>query len=123
VSQDEEPLVSLPRITHQRKFLALLKLGNKRTEFRRLKPLRSPDQMYLSHLGIQRHRQPDTEHQVAVLQLNRKNEGWGSPTAATIDSQSVKSAEKGGPMIRRGTTLAKRSKARSATSSLIRKGF
>jgi len=46
-----------------------------------------------------------------------------SPTAVIIDSQSVKSAEKGGPMIRRGTTLAKRSKARSATSSLIRKGF
>ena len=46
-----------------------------------------------------------------------------SPTAAIIDSQSVKSAEKGGPMIRRGTTLAKRSKARSATSSSIRKGF
>ena len=46
-----------------------------------------------------------------------------SPTAAIIDSQSVKSAEKWGPMIRRGTTLVKRSKTRSATSSLIRKGF
>jgi transposase len=41
-----------------------------------------------------------------------------SPTAAIIDSQSVKSAEKGGSgLIRTGTTPAKRSKARSATSS------
>jgi transposase len=44
-----------------------------------------------------------------------------SPTAAVIDSQSVKSAEKGGPMIRRATTLARRSRARSVTSSSIRK--
>ena len=44
-----------------------------------------------------------------------------SPTAAIIDSQSVKSAEKGGLMIRRGTMLARRSKARSVTSSSIRK--
>jgi transposase len=44
-----------------------------------------------------------------------------SPTAAVIDSQSVKSAEKGGPTIRRGTTLARRSRARSVTLSSIRK--
>ena len=44
-----------------------------------------------------------------------------SPTAAVIDSQSVKSAEKGGLMIRQGTMLARRSRARSATSSSIRK--
>jgi transposase len=44
-----------------------------------------------------------------------------SPTAAVIDSQSVKSAEKGGAAIRRGTTLARRSRARSVTSSSIRK--
>ena len=45
-----------------------------------------------------------------------------SPTAAIIDSQSVKSAEKGGPAsIRRATTPARRSRARSATSSSIRK--
>jgi transposase len=44
-----------------------------------------------------------------------------SPTAAVIDSQSVKSAEKGGATIRRGTTLARRSRARSVTSSSIRK--
>jgi transposase len=45
-----------------------------------------------------------------------------SPTAAIIDSQSVKSAEKGGPAsIRRVTTLARRSMARSATFWSIRK--
>jgi len=39
-----------------------------------------------------------------------------SPTAAIIDSQSVRSAEKGGPApIRRATTPARRSRARSAT--------
>ena len=44
-----------------------------------------------------------------------------SPTAAIIDSQSVKSAEKGGSTTRRGTTLARRSRARNVTSSSIRK--
>ena len=44
-----------------------------------------------------------------------------SPTAAIIDSQSVKSAEKGGSMTRRGMTPARRSKARNVTSSSIRK--
>jgi transposase len=40
-----------------------------------------------------------------------------SPTAAIIDSQSVKSAEKGGPRsTRTATTRARKSKARSATS-------
>ena len=45
-----------------------------------------------------------------------------SPTAAIIDSQSVKSAEKGGSLLtRRVLTLAKGSRARSATSSSIPK--
>jgi transposase len=45
-----------------------------------------------------------------------------SPTAAIIDSQSVKSAEKGAPAsIRRATTPARKSRARNATSSSIRK--
>jgi len=45
-----------------------------------------------------------------------------SPTAAIIDSQSVKSAEKGGvTRIFAASTPARRSKARSATSSSIRK--
>jgi transposase len=45
-----------------------------------------------------------------------------SPTAAVIDSQSVKSAEKGGPAsIRMATMRARRSTARSGTSSSIRR--
>ena len=45
-----------------------------------------------------------------------------SPTAAIIDSQSVKSAEKGGlRSIRRVTTPARRSWAKSATSWSIRR--
>ncbi len=44
------------------------------------------------------------------------------PTAAIIDSQSVKSAEKGGPRsIHMATMRARRSRARSATSWSIRK--
>ena len=45
-----------------------------------------------------------------------------SPTAAVIDSQSVKSAEKGGlRLIRRATTRERRSRARSGTFSSIHK--
>ncbi len=44
-----------------------------------------------------------------------------SPTACIIDSQSVKSAEKGGPgSMPTASTLAKRSRARNAISSSIR---
>lgn len=45
-----------------------------------------------------------------------------SPTAAVIDSQSVKSAEKGGPLSTRTATMqARKSKARSGTFSSIPK--
>jgi transposase len=43
------------------------------------------------------------------------------PSAAIIDSQSVKSAEKGGSMTGRATMRARRSKARSGTFSSIPK--
>lgn len=44
-----------------------------------------------------------------------------SPTAGVIDSQSVKSAEKGGPaLIRMAMTQGRRSRARSGISSSIR---
>ena len=43
------------------------------------------------------------------------------PSAAIIDSQSVKSAEKGGSMTSRDMMRAKRSRARSGTFLLIRK--
>jgi transposase len=54
----------------------------------------------------------------ALYVLCREQAGReASPTAAIIDSQSVKGAEKGGrASTRRATTLARRSRARSATS-------
>ena len=54
----------------------------------------------------------------ALYVLCREHAGRAaSPTAAIIDSQSVKSAEKGGAAsTRRALTRARRSKARSATS-------
>ena len=54
----------------------------------------------------------------ALYQKCREQAGReASPTAAIIDSQSVKAAEKGGPRsIRMGTMLARRSKGRSAIS-------
>lgn len=54
----------------------------------------------------------------ALYVLCREQAGReASPTAAIIDSQSVKSAEKGGAgSIRRASMAARRSKARSATS-------
>src|SRR5215510_8724528 len=57
----------------------------------------------------------------ALYQQCREQAGReASPTAAIIDSQSVKSAEKGGPAsIRRVTTRARRLTARSGTFSSI----
>ena len=54
----------------------------------------------------------------ALYVLCREQAGReASPTAAIIDSQSVKSAEKGGPAsTRRAMTRARRSRARSGTS-------
>ena len=55
---------------------------------------------------------------VAVREQEGRN---ASPTAAIIDSQSAKAAQKGGPRsIRRGMTPARRSPAASGTSWLIR---
>jgi len=55
---------------------------------------------------------------VEVRELSGKE---ASPTAAIIDSQSVKGAEKGGPRLtRRAMTRARKSKAKSGTSSSIR---
>src|SRR3954452_13341617 len=51
------------------------------------------------------------------VQVRERAGKEASPTAAIIDSQSVKGAEKGGPAsTRRATTRARRSRARSATS-------
>ena len=60
----------------------------------------------------------DRIHHGLYVECREQGERDASPTAAIIDSQSVKSAEKGGPgSIRMATMRAKRSRARSATFS------
>ena len=61
-------------------------------------------------------------HHALYVQCRELAGREASPTAAIIDSQSVKGAEKGGAASTRpATTLARRSAARSATSSSTRK--
>ncbi len=61
-------------------------------------------------------------HHALYVQCRQRAGREASPTTAIIDSQSVKSAEKGGTSsIRRATTVARRSKARSGISSSTRK--
>jgi transposase len=58
----------------------------------------------------------DRIHDALYLRCREAASREASPTAAIIDSQSVKSAEKGGPRsIRLATTRARKSRARSAT--------
>jgi transposase len=60
-------------------------------------------------------------HHALYVEVREQAGREASPTAAIIDSQSVKSAEKGGPVsIRRATTPPRRSTARSGTSSATR---
>jgi transposase len=57
-------------------------------------------------------------HHLLYVKCREREEREASPTAAIIDSQSVKSAEKGGPAsIHLVMTRARRSRARSATFS------
>ena len=57
-------------------------------------------------------------HHELYVQCREREEREASPTAAIIDSQSVKSAEKGGrASIRMATMRERRSRARSATFS------
>jgi transposase len=59
----------------------------------------------------------DRIHHALYVKCREQAEREASPTAAIIDSQSVKSAEKGGrASIRTASTQARKSKARSATS-------
>ena len=59
-------------------------------------------------------------HHTLYEQCREQEQREASPTAAIIDSQSVKSAEKGGPAsIRTATMRAKRSRARSGIFSSI----
>jgi transposase len=60
----------------------------------------------------------DRIHDALYVECREQSERKASPTAAIIDSQSVKSAEKGGPgLIRTAMMRARRSKARSAIFS------
>jgi transposase len=60
----------------------------------------------------------DRIHHTLYEACREQDERAASPTAAIIDSQSVKSAEKGGrTLIRMATTRARRSRARSAIFS------
>jgi len=64
----------------------------------------------------------DRLHHALYVLCREQAERQASPTAAIIDSQSVKSAEKGGVgSIRLALIAARRSRARSGTSSSIRK--
>jgi len=57
-------------------------------------------------------------HHALYEQCREQVQREASPTAAIIDSQSVKSAEKGGPgLTRMGMMRARRSRARSGTFS------
>ena len=57
----------------------------------------------------------DRIHHALYVECREQSERSASPTAAIIDSQSVKSAEKGGrASIRMATMQARRSRARSA---------
>src|SRR4249920_4023094 len=58
----------------------------------------------------------DSIHHALYVECRERAQREASPTAAIIDSQSVKSAEKGGrALIRTGTMRARRSRARSGT--------
>jgi transposase len=60
----------------------------------------------------------DRIHHALYVECREQDEREASPTAAIIDSQSVKSAEKGGPASTRMAMMrARRSRARSATFS------
>ena len=60
-------------------------------------------------------------HHALYEQCREREQRQASPTAAIIDSQSVKSAEKGGPaLIRTATMRARKSRARSGTFLSIR---
>ena len=64
----------------------------------------------------------DRIHHTLYVACREKVDREVSPTTAIIDSQSVKSAEKGGPRSTRTATMReRRSTARSATSTSIRK--
>jgi transposase len=66
----------------------------------------------------------DRIHHELYVKCRELAEREASPTVAITDSQSVKSTEKGGRVLTHmGTTRARKSRARSATSWSIRKAY
>lgn len=64
----------------------------------------------------------DRLHHALYVRCREQADREASPTAAIIDSQSVKSVEKGGAgLIRQASMAARRSKARNGMSSSTRK--
>lgn len=63
----------------------------------------------------------DRIHDALYVECRERAEREASPTAAIIDSQSVKSAEKGGLTTRMATMRARRSKARNGMFSSTRR--
>ena len=63
----------------------------------------------------------DRVHQALYVECRGRAEREASPTAAIIDSQSVKSAEKGGSTIAMATMRGRKPRARSGTFSSTRK--
>ena len=63
----------------------------------------------------------DRLHHALYVRCREQTDREASPTVAIIDSQSVKSAEKGGLRDPQASMAARRSRARSGTSSSIRK--
>ena len=72
-------------------------------------------------LRWQHDRTLDRLHHALYARCREQADRQASPTAAIIDSQSVKSAEKGGARTRMATTPARRSGARSGMPWSIRK--
>jgi transposase len=62
-------------------------------------------------------------HHALYIACRDQAEREVSPSAAIIDSQSVKSAEKGGATTRTATMRARRSRARSGTFSSTLRAF
>lgn len=107
---DEEWALIAPRIPPAKRG------GNKRTvDLREI----ANGLMYILSTGCQC--TLDEIHHTLYVECRERAEREASPTAAIIDSQSVKSAEKGGLMISMATTRARRSRARSGTFSSTRK--
>jgi transposase len=65
----------------------------------------------------------DRIHHALYVACRAQAEREASPSAAIIDSQSVKSAEKGGNMTGMDMMRARRSRARSGTFSSIPRAF